>query len=97
MNASELARYYDLHVSELWRNGSGNPVFQQGWLEQWWVADGSVEPSDPPIATSVLAAGGAGIRWRECGEELVGYVSTRPSGCYRIPRLATECLLSPAA
>jgi hypothetical protein len=97
MNARELARYYDLHVSQLWRDGSGNPVFEQGWLEQWWVADGSAEPSDPPIATSLLAAGGAGIRWRERGDELVGYVSTRPDGCYRIPRPAAERLLSRAA
>lgn len=97
MNARELARFYDQHAPQLWRDGAGHPAFEQGWLEQWWVSDGSVEPSEPPIATSVLAAGGAGIRWRESGNELVGYVSTRPNGCFRIPRRATDHLLSTAA
>jgi hypothetical protein len=33
----------------------------------------------------VLGDSGAGIRWYARGETVLGYVSRRPNGCYRVP------------
>jgi hypothetical protein len=95
MNARQIAHIFDKHFTDVWRRGSGNPVLEQGWLEQWWTEDSADEPEGEPVAISVLAAAGAGIRWRETERELIGYVPTRPGGCYRIPRREAERLLSP--
>lgn len=97
MNAAQIARLCDQHLTRVWRDGSGNPALDAGWLEQWWVDDCTPEPSAPPMAVSVLAAGGAGIRWREVDQELVGHVPNRAGGCYRIPRRAAESLTTPIA
>jgi len=97
MNASQIARVCDQHLINLWRVGAGNPVLDAGWLEQWWVDDCATEPASPPAGVSVLAAGGAGIRWRETDQELIGHVPSRVTGCYRVPRAAADALVRPIA
>jgi hypothetical protein len=96
MNAAQLAAIYDEHLTQIWRNGSGHPALDRGWLEQWWTADCPKEPNSPPDATSILAAGGAGIRWRETDTELLGYVPSRIGGCYRVPKTAANSLRNQA-
>ena len=42
------------------------------------------EPATPPEGTSVLGDSGAGIRWYVCDDVVLGYVSRRRDGCYRV-------------
>lgn len=97
MNARQFAYIFDKHFTDVWRGGVGNPILERGWLEQWWVAECAAEPEGEPVAISVLAAAGKGIRWRETEREWIGYVPTRRNGCYRIPRREAERLLPPIA
>jgi hypothetical protein len=89
LDAEDLARRYDEHLAAVWRGEAAldNPFAR--WLDSCWAVLAQPEPSRAPDATSVLGAGGAGIRWYEIDDIVVGFIGERTDGCYRIPVTST--------
>ena len=82
----ELALAYDRVVSAHWRGETEEATAVGTWFEAHWSDQAPPEPDDPPEGTSVLGDSGSGIRWYVRDEAVVGYVSRRPDGCYRVAR-----------
>jgi len=81
----QIALTYDRVVSAHWRGETDTATSLDAWFEAHWSDQAPPEPDAPPEGTSVLGASGAGIRWYARDEAVLGYVSRRPNGCYRVP------------
>lgn len=84
LNPQELARVYDRFISARWRGEDGAADTFASWIEAHWTGQAPPEPVGPPDGASVLGGSGAGIRWYERDDVLLGYVSRRGGGCYRV-------------
>jgi hypothetical protein len=80
----QLALTYDRVVSAHWRGETDTATALDAWFEAHWSEQAPPEPDAPPEGTSVLGDSGAGIRWYARDEAVLGYVSRRPDGCYRV-------------
>ena len=83
----QIALTYDRVVSAHWRGETDIAIAFDEWFEAHWSDQAPPEPDAPPEGTSVLGDSGAGIRWYARDEAVLGYVSRRPNGCYRVPML----------
>ena len=81
----QIALTYDRVISAHWRGETDTATALDAWFEAHWSDQAPPEPDAPPEGTSVLGDSGAGIRWYACDEVVLGYVSRRPNGCYRVP------------
>jgi hypothetical protein len=81
----QLALTYDRVVSAHWRGETDTAIAFDAWFEAHWSDQAPPEPDAPPEGTSVLGDSGAGIRWYTRDATVLGYVSRRPGGCYRVP------------
>jgi hypothetical protein len=81
----QIALTYDRVVSAHWRGETDAAVIFDAWFEAHWSDQAPPEPDAPPEGTSVLGDSGAGIRWYARDDVVLGYVSRRPDGCYRVP------------
>jgi hypothetical protein len=81
----QIALTYDRVVSAHWRGETDTAIAFDAWFEAHWSDQAPPEPEAPPEGTSVLGGSGAGIRWYVCDDVVLGYVSRRPEGCYRVP------------
>jgi hypothetical protein len=81
----QVALTYDRVVSAHWRGETDTATAFDEWFEAHWSDQAPPEPDAPPEGTSVLGGSGAGIRWYARDEAVLGYVSSRPDGCYRVP------------
>ena len=80
-----IALTYDRVVSAHWRGETDTATAFDAWFEAHWSDQAPPEPDAPPEGTSVLGDSGSGIRWYTRDEAVLGYVSRRPDGCYRVP------------
>ena len=85
VSPKQLALTYDRVVSAHWRGETDTAIVLDTWFEAHWSDQAPPEPDAPPEGTSVLGDSGAGIRWYARDEAVLGYVSRRPDGCYRVP------------
>jgi len=85
VSPKEIALAYDRVVSAHWRGEIDEATVVGTWFEAHWSDQAPPEPDDPPEGTSVLGDSGSGIRWYARDEAVIGYVSRRPDGCYRVP------------
>ena len=91
----QVALTYDRVVSAHWRGETDTATAFDEWFEAHWSDQAPPEPDAPPEGTSVLGDAGAGIRWYTRDATVLGYVSRRPGGCYRVPmREALPVLLA---
>ncbi|HLL50987.1 MAG TPA: hypothetical protein VK356_09995 [Thermomicrobiales bacterium] len=81
----QIALTYDRVVSAHWRGETDTATAFDAWFEAHWSDQAPPEPDTPPEGTSVLGDSGAGIRWYARDATVLGYVSRRPNGCYRVP------------
>jgi len=81
----QIALTYDRVVSAHWRGETDTASALDAWFETHWSNQAPPEPEAPPEGTSVLGDSGAGIRWYVCDDVVLGFVSRRPEGCYRVP------------
>jgi hypothetical protein len=81
----QIALTYDRVISAHWRGETDTAISLDAWFEAHWSDQAPPEPDAPPEGTSVLGDSGAGIRWYARDEVVLGYVSRRPNGCYRVP------------
>jgi hypothetical protein len=81
----QIALTYDRVVSAHWRGETDTASALDAWFEAHWSDQAPPEPEAPPEGTSVLGDSGAGIRWYVCDDVVLGFVSRRPDGCYRVP------------
>jgi hypothetical protein len=81
----QIALTYDRVVSAHWRGETEIAIAFDEWFEAHWSDQAPPEPDAPPEGTSVLGDSGAGIRWYARDATVLGYVSRRPDGCYRVP------------
>jgi len=81
----QIALTYDRVVSAHWRGETETASALDAWFEAHWSNQAPPEPEAPPEGTSVLGDSGAGIRWYVRDDVVLGYVSRRPDGCYRVP------------
>jgi hypothetical protein len=81
----QVALTYDRVVSAHWRGETDMATAFDAWFEAHWSDQAPPEPDAPAEGTSVLGDSGAGIRWYARDEAILGYVSRRPDGCYRVP------------
>jgi hypothetical protein len=80
----DLALAYDRVVSAHWRGETEAATAIGTWFEAHWSDQAPPEPDDPPESTSILGGAGTGIRWYTRDEAVLGYVSRRDDGCYRV-------------
>ena len=80
----QIALTYDRVISAHWRGETDTATPLDAWFEAHWSDQAPPEPDAPPEGTSVLGDSGAGIRWYARDEAVLGYVSRRPNGCYRV-------------
>jgi hypothetical protein len=85
----QIALTYDRVVSAHWRGETDIAIAFDAWFEAHWSDQAPPEPDAPPEGTSVLGDSGAGIRWYARDATVLGYVSRRPDGCYRVPMRET--------
>jgi len=85
VNPRQIALTYDRVVSAHWRGETDTATTLDAWFEAHWSDQAPPEPDAAPEGTSVLGDSGAGIRWYARDEAVLGYVSRRPNGCYRVP------------
>jgi hypothetical protein len=85
----QIALTYDRVVSAHWRGETDTASALDAWFEAHWSDQAPPEPEAPPEGTSVLGDSGAGIRWYVCDDVVLGYVSRRRDGCYRVPMRET--------
>ena len=81
----QIALTYDRVISAHWRGETDAASALDSWFEAHWSDQAPPEPEAPPDGTSVLGDSGAGIRWYARDDVVLGYVSRRPDGCYRVP------------
>lgn len=81
----QIALTYDRVISAHWRGEIDTASALDAWFEAHWSDQAPPEPEAPPEGTSVLGDSGAGIRWYARDDVVLGYVSRRPDGCYRVP------------
>jgi hypothetical protein len=81
----QIALTYDRVVSAHWRGETDTASAFDAWFEAHWSNQAPPEPEAPPEGTSVLGDSGAGIRWYVCDDVVLGFVTRRPDGCYRVP------------
>jgi len=81
----QIALTYDRVVSAHWRGETDTASALDAWFEAHWSNQAPPEPEAAPEGTSVLGDSGAGIRWYVCDDVVLGYVSRRRDGCYRVP------------
>jgi len=81
----QIALTYDRVVSAHWRGETDTASALDAWFEAHWSEQAPPEPDAPPEGTSVLGGSGAGIRWYARDDVVLGYVSRRADGCYRVP------------
>ena len=81
----QIALTYDRVVSAHWRGETDTASALDAWFEAHWSNQAPPEPEAPPESTSVLGDSGAGIRWYVCDDVVLGFVTRRPDGCYRVP------------
>ena len=84
VNPRDLALAYDRVVSAHWRGETEAATAVGTWFEAHWSNQAPPEPEDPPEGTSILGGAGSGIRWYTRDEAVLGYVSRRDDGCYRV-------------
>jgi hypothetical protein len=89
VSPKQVALTYDRVVSAHWRGETDTATAFDAWFEAHWSDQAPPEPDVPPEGTSVLGDSGAGIRWYTRDEVVLGYVSRRPDGCYRVPMRET--------
>jgi hypothetical protein len=80
----QLAQAYDRHLADRWRRKDEPPGDFEHWLEAHWRPDGEPEPGRRPDGRSTLGGSDNGLRIYREGESLLGFLSGRPAGCYRI-------------
>jgi hypothetical protein len=80
----QIALTYDRVISAHWRGETDTASALDAWFEAHWSDQAPPEPEVPPEGTSVLGDSGAGIRWYARDDVVLGYVSRRPVGCYRV-------------
>src|SRR5918994_7042336 len=80
----QIALTYDRVVSAHWRGETDTATAFDEWFEAHWSDQAPPEPDALPEGTSVLGDAGAGIRWYTRDATVLGYVSRRPGGCYRV-------------
>jgi hypothetical protein len=80
----DLALAYDRVVSAHWRGETEAATAIGTWFEAHWSDQAPPEPDEPPEGTSFLGGAGSGIRWYTRDEAVLGYVSRRDDGCYRV-------------
>ena len=95
LSSQDMARMVDQHLAAQWRGDedADHPFFKR--LASCWRPESGSEPRSASPATSVLAAGGLGIRWFELPTTIVGFVPGRPQGHYRVPRSAVPPRIGP--
>lgn len=81
--AGVLARAYLAYISGYWRGDASVATFGAR-LAAFSSAGLPAEPSRQPDAFSPHGAGGRGIRWYACGDEVCGYTPGCATG-YRVP------------
>jgi hypothetical protein len=81
----QIALTYDCVVSAHWRGETDTASALDAWFQAHWSDHAPPEPEAPPEGTSVLGDSGAGIRWYARDDVILGYVSRRSDGCYRVP------------
>ena len=81
----QVALTFDRVVSAHWRGETDTATAFDEWFEAHWTDQAPPEPDAPPEGTSVLGGSGAGIRWYARDEAVLGYVSRRHDGCFRVP------------
>jgi hypothetical protein len=81
----QIALTYDRVVSAHWRGETDTASALDAWFAAHWSNQAPPEPEAPPEGTSVLGDSGAGIRWYVCDDVVLGFVTRRPDGCYRVP------------
>ena len=84
VNPRDLALAYDRVVSAHWRGEIDAATTIGSWFEAHWSDQAPPEPEDAPEGTSILGGAGSGIRWYTLDEAVLGYVSRRDGGCYRV-------------
>ena len=84
VNPREVALAYDRVVSAHWRGETDEATSIGTWFEAHWSDQAPPEPDDPPEGTSILGGAGSGIRWYARDDVVLGYVSRRDDGCYRV-------------
>ena len=89
VSPKQIALTYDRVVSAHWRGETDIAIAFDEWFEAHWSDQAPPEPDAPPEGTSVLGDSGAGIRWYARDAVVLGYVSRRPDGCYRVPMRET--------
>jgi hypothetical protein len=85
ITAHELARRHDEAVAALWRGDPAPVRTLTTWLAEFRQTAAPDEPAGQPTATSVLGGGGAGIRWYDGENAVVGYVRGASGRYYRVP------------
>jgi hypothetical protein len=81
----QIALTYDCVVSAHWRGETDTASALDAWFQAHWSDQAAPEPGAPHEGTSVLGDSGAGIRWYARDDVILGYVSRRSDGCYRVP------------
>ena len=85
----QIALTYDCVVSAHWRGETDTANTLDAWFQAHWSDQAPPEPEASPEGTSVLGDSGAGIRWYARDDVILGYVSRRSDGCYRVPMRET--------
>ena len=80
----QIALTNECVISAHWRGETDTASALDAWFEAHWSDQAPPEPEAPPEGTSVLGGSGAGIRWYARDDVVLGYVSRRPDGCYRV-------------
>src|SRR5688572_1678317 len=84
LDPSNLARAYERYVSAIYRGEDEEANSFAVWLEGHWTGEAPSEPSNPPDSENSLGPGGAGIHWYAGDGVVLGYVTSRSAGCYRV-------------
>lgn len=84
VSPSEIALTYDRVVSAHWRGETEGATTVGNWFESHWSDQAPPEPDDPPEGMSILGGAGSGIRWYTHDDVIIGIVSQRRDGYYRV-------------
>jgi hypothetical protein len=89
--ALELALGYLRYASADWRGDPAAPIFGVR-LGAYWRPELPQAPPTTPDAISPHGAAGRGIRWYQCGDEVIGYVPGTHCG-FEVPAAAIHRLV----